>query len=64
MVFVWVASGLAGLAFIRGALKDRSTGQNSRLGRAANEVRFRLRLAAGIGLVLWVLSGILWALSH
>ena len=64
MIIVWGASGLAGLAFIWRALKDRAADQESGLRRAANEVRFRLRLAAGIGLVLWVISGILWVLSH
>ena len=64
MFLVWGASGLAGLAFIWRALKDRTANQDSRLQQAANEVRFRLRLAAGIGLVLWVISGILWVLTH
>lgn len=64
LVIVWAASILAGLAFIISAIRERRSEKKSMLHRAAYEVRFRLRLAAGLALIIWVVSAVVWALTH
>ncbi len=64
LLIVWLASGIAGILFIREALKQKRSADPSILRRAMNEAKFRLQLAAGIGLILWVISAVVWAIFH
>ena len=64
LIVVWSASVLAGLALIVSAVRERRSEKKSMLHRAAYEVRFRLRLAAGLALILWVVSAVVWAWTH
>ncbi len=58
--FIWIISAVAGFQFLRAAFRERRTQSGSRLRAAAEEVRFRLRLAAGLILLLFVASGLVW----
>ncbi len=62
LIGVLVLSFLVGTSFIRQALVEKArpgTGL-SKLRRVSKEIQFRLRLAAGAGLVIWAISGSLW----
>ena len=58
---VWLLSALAGLSFIYQALKENGQRRQSGVRKILQEIRFRLRLAAGTGLLIWVVIGVLWA---
>jgi hypothetical protein len=64
LILVWISSALAGIALIRVALLERAGRSRFFVRRAAYEIRFRLRLAAGVGLLTWVLLGILWFIAR
>ena len=64
LLIVWLASGIAGIMFIREALRGKRGADPSRLRRAMDEARFRMRLAAGIVLILFVISGVVWFIFH
>lgn len=65
---VWVISLTAGVTLIYRALADyrRSAGSagHSWARRAGSELRFRLRLAAGAGLIVWVILGLIWLATN
>jgi hypothetical protein len=61
---VWLVSIIAGVTMIRGALADHKPVGRSWMHRAAGELRFRLRLAAGAGLLAWVILGMIWMISN
>jgi hypothetical protein len=61
---VWVVSIIAGVTLIRGALADHKAVEGSWMHRAAGELRFRLRLAAGAGLLTWVVLGMIWMITN
>jgi hypothetical protein len=63
MLIVWVISLVAGITFIRQAFLENKARQ-SKLENAVNEIKFRLRLAMGLGLVIWVIGGIVWMLTN
>jgi hypothetical protein len=63
MLIVWVISLVAGITLIRQAFLENKARQ-SRLENAVNEIKFRLRLAMGLGLVIWVIGGIVWMLTN
>lgn len=58
---VWGLSALAGVSFIYQALKDNAPRKQSGFRKILQEARFRLRLAAGTALLVWVLIGVIWA---
>jgi hypothetical protein len=60
LIAVWTVSLLAGVAFIREALKDFAPRQGSKWVLVLKEIRYRLRMTAGIVLLLWVIGGIAW----
>jgi hypothetical protein len=59
ILIVWAACAFAGVRLIRQAFKEKPPA-NTRLGMAFHGVKFRIRLAAGLALILWVLSGLVW----
>lgn len=61
---VWLVSIVAGITMIRGALADHKTAESTWVRRAAGELRFRLRLAAGVGLLTWVILGVIWMITN
>lgn len=61
---VWLVSIVAGVTIIRGALADHKAAEGSWMRRAAGELRFRLRLAAGAGLLTWVILGMIWLITN
>ncbi len=60
LVFVWIVAGLAGLAFLSAAFQEKTRRSRSRLTSAFYEVRFRLRVAFGLFLILFVAGSIAW----
>jgi hypothetical protein len=63
MLIVWTISLVAGILFIRQAFRENKARQ-SKLEQTVNEIKFRLRLAMGLGLVIWVIGGIVWVLLN
>lgn len=63
MLTVWVISLVAGIMFIRQAFRENQN-RHSKLKGIVNEIKFRLRLAMGLGLVIWVIGGIVWVLIN
>lgn len=63
MLIVWIISLAAGITFIRQAFRENKARQ-SKLESAVSEIKFRLRLAMGLGLVIWVIGGIVWVLIN
>ncbi len=64
LLIIWVVSAIAGFEFLRTAFRERRTRPGSRLKAAAEEVRFRLRLAAGLILLIFVASGLIWLVAN
>ncbi len=63
LVIIWGVVGLAGVSFLRSAFRDRTMRRNSKLAAAMDEVRFRLRLAFGVLLLILVASGFIWMVT-
>lgn len=62
---VWLFSVVGGVQFILNAFREQRLPRSaSRLGKVYDEAKFRLRLAAGLALLLWVISGIIWIATH
>ncbi len=64
ILLIWLVSAVAGFEFLRAAFRERRTNSGSRLKAAAEEIRFRLRLAAGLILLLFVASGLVWLIAN
>ena len=65
LLFAWCVSMMAGVSFLWQAFHAQGwPNKRGRLWRFLNEMRLRVLVAAGLGLILWVLSGIIWAISH
>lgn len=64
LILVWLVSGLAGVSFLRQSLTDKSRPACRGWRKFLQEIRFRLTFAAGIGLILWVISGLIWVLFN
>ncbi len=64
VLLVWLIVAIAGASFIRSAFRGRKTARNSRLAATVGEIRFRLRLAFGLLLLLLVVSGVFWTFSN
>ena len=64
LIVAWVVSAVAGVSFLRDALKDKTRPPARGWRKMLRELRFRLSFAAGVGLLLWVLSGVIWVLAN
>lgn len=64
IIFVWLISGLAGISFLRQALRENSRPPLRGWRGMLRELRYRLNFAAGIGLILFVISGMVWVFSN
>jgi hypothetical protein len=62
LIAVWIILFLAGVAFIKEALKDYGHGRGSKWILVMTEIRYRLRMTAGIVLLLWVIGSVVWIL--
>jgi hypothetical protein len=62
LIAVWIISFLAGIAFIKEALKDFSPKRGSKWDLIFTGIRYRLRMTAGILLLLWVIGSIIWVM--
>jgi hypothetical protein len=62
LVFMWVVSLAAGISLVRSAFNNLPQPGLSRLQAVLGEIRFRLRLVAGIVLLFWVIGGVFWVL--
>ncbi len=53
---------VVGVSFVRQAFAGKAAPARgmSKVRKFSKEVQFRLRLAAGAGLLVWVLSGLVW----
>ena len=60
LILVWLICGLAGVSFLREALKENSRPPQRGWRGFLREIRYRLSFAAGIGLILFVISGVVW----
>jgi Trk-type K+ transport system membrane component len=60
LIFVWIISAGAGFSLLYSAFNDKSAVPARGLRKYFREVRFRLFFVAGIALILWVISGIVW----
>ena len=61
LAFIWGLTGLAGLSFLYGAYKEKIKPPAKGGRGVVLEVKFRLKLAAGVGLLLTVITGVAWA---
>ena len=65
LILVWLVSTLAGVSFIKQAITEKSRRKALRGWRKfLQDIRFRLTLAMGIGLILFVISGVVWVLFN
>ena len=64
VILVWVISTLAGISFLRSAMKEKSKPVRKGLKQFMSELRFRLSFAAGVALILWVISSVFWVLIN
>ena len=64
LILVWVVSGFAGISFLRQAFNLKSQPPVRGWRKFLLEIRFRLAFAAGIGLILWVISGVIWVMVN
>jgi hypothetical protein len=60
LILVWLVTGFAGVSFLRQALSEKSRPAARGWRKFLGEIRYRLTFAAGVGLILWVLAGIIW----
>jgi hypothetical protein len=60
LAFIWGVTALAGLSFLRGAYQEKLKPPAKGVRAVVLEVKFRLKLAAGAGLLLTVIGGVVW----
>ncbi len=60
LAFIWGAMVLAGVSFLHGAYKEKTKPPAKGMRAVVLEVRFRLKLAAGVALLLLVTGGVVW----
>ena len=60
LAFIWGVTALAGLSFLHGAYKEKMKPPAKGVRAVVLEVKFRLKLAAGAGLLLTVITGMVW----
>ena len=64
ILVIWAVSGATGVALVRSAWRERESASRSRLRKVYDEARFRVRMTAGILLILWLLSGVIWVIVN
>ena len=64
LILVWIISGLAGVSFLREALGKKTRPPARGWRKFLQELRFRLAFAAGVGLILFVVLGVLWVVLN
>jgi hypothetical protein len=64
LILVWLVTGLAGISFLRQAYNKKPGPAPRGWRKFVHEIRFRLLFAAGIGLILTVISGVVWLLIN
>jgi len=62
LIITWVIFLVTGLSLIWQAIMDKSSPTKSKVRRVVNEVKFRVGFAAGVVLLILVLSGAIWLL--
>ena len=60
LAFIWGVTALAGLSFLQSAFKEKRKPPAKGVRAVVQEVKFRLKLAAGAGLLLTVITGVVW----
>ena len=60
LAFIWGVTALAGLSFLHGAFKEKLKPPAKGVRAIVLEIKFRLKLAAGVGLLLTVIAGVVW----
>jgi hypothetical protein len=66
VIGVLAVSFLVGASFIRQAYMEKirpGTGL-SKIRKASKEIQFRLRLAAGAGMLIWFITGVVWLMIN
>ncbi|MEI6290146.1 MAG: hypothetical protein WCP19_06905 [Chloroflexota bacterium] len=64
VILVWLISLLAGISFLVSAAKEKNRPALKGWRKFFQELRFRLSFAAGVALILWVISGIFWVIIN
>ena len=64
LILVWLVSALAGISFLYQALTDKSRPASRGWRKFLRAARVRLTFAAGVGLILWVVSSVIWVLVN
>jgi 1,2-phenylacetyl-CoA epoxidase catalytic subunit len=64
LAITWVIFLVAGIGLIWQAIMDKSSPARSTTRRIVKEIKFRLRFASGVVLIILVLSGVLWMMVN
>jgi hypothetical protein len=62
LVIIWTIFLVTGISLIWQAIMDKSSPTKSKARRIVNEIKFRLKFAIGVVLMIFVLSGVFWLL--
>ena len=62
LVITWTIFLVAGIGLLWQAIMDKSLPARSKTRRIVNEIKFRLKFASGVVLVILFLSGVFWLL--
>jgi hypothetical protein len=62
LIITWTIFLVAGIGLIWQAIMNKSAPTGSKVRRLVNEVKFRFGFAAGLVLLILVLSGVVWLL--
>jgi hypothetical protein len=64
LILVWLISSLAAISFFWQAYHQKSAKPLKGWRKFLFGVRFRLTLISGFALIIWVVSGVIWVLTH
>jgi hypothetical protein len=62
LVIIWTIFLVTGISLIWQAIMDKSSPTKSKARRIVNEIKFRLKFAIGVVLMIFFLSGVFWLL--
>ncbi|MCX6037348.1 MAG: hypothetical protein NTW99_05590 [Chloroflexi bacterium] len=62
LVITWTIFLVTGISLIWQAIMDKSSPTKSKARRIVNEIKFRLKFATGVVLMILFLSGVFWLL--
>jgi hypothetical protein len=62
LVIIWTIFLVTGISLIWQAIMDKSSPTKSKARRIVNEIKFRLKFATGVVLMILFLSGVFWLL--